>query len=52
MNKANDKEFKKTEGQSLIQEHWQKTLSTIEVLMRQMNMMYYYQKLGLELDKY
>jgi len=47
VNAPNYEEFNQDEGLAIIEKHWSKTVHTLEVLMNQMNMMYYFQKLRL-----
>ena len=42
-------EFNESEGPAIIDKHWTKTLFTLQKLMNQMNMMYYYEKLKFKL---
>lgn len=43
----NGKEFADEEGITIIAKHQEKTLHTLEVLMNQLNMMYYWEKIRL-----
>ena len=43
--KANTKEFTQTEGPELADHHFEKTMRTLEILMNQMNLMYYFERL-------
>jgi hypothetical protein len=52
INEQNNEEFNKNEGKAIILKHWSKTIDTLEHLMTQMNMMYYFEKLKLEFDEY
>ena len=52
VNAPNYEEFNETEGQTIIEKHWSKTVHTLEVLMNQMNMMYYFHKLRLQIEQY
>jgi hypothetical protein len=45
MTNANTKEFNEVEGEIILAKHSEKTMHTLEVLMNQMNMMFYYEKL-------
>lgn len=47
VNAPNYQEFNENEGITIIEKHWSKTVHTLEVLMNQMNMMYYFHKLRL-----
>ena len=47
LNGNNDEEFIEKEGQVILKKHTSKTLHTLEVLMNQMNMMYYWEKIRL-----
>ena len=42
-------EFGQNEGRIILREHWVKTVLTLERLMAQMNMMYYFEKLRAKL---
>lgn len=44
-------EFGQNEGRIILREHWTKTVLTLERLMAQMNMMYYFEKLRAKLPK-
>lgn len=52
VNQPNYEEFNQTEGQAIIQKHWGKTVHTLEILMNQMNMMYFFHKLRLQFEVY
>ena len=52
INEQNNEEFNKNEGKAIIVKHWTKTVDTLEHLMTQMNMMYFFEKLKLEFDEY
>jgi hypothetical protein len=52
VNAPNYEEFNENEGITIIEKHWSKTVHTLEVLMNQMNMMYYFHKLRLQLEAY
>ena len=52
VNQPNYEEFNQTEGQAIIQKHWTKTVHTLEILMNQMNMMYFFHKLRLQFEVY
>lgn len=52
VNAPNYEEFNQNEGQTIIEKHWGKTVHTLEVLMNQMNMMYYFHKLRLQIEQY
>lgn len=41
-------EFDETEGKLILKKHWKKTCETLKRLMNQMNMMYYYEKIKLQ----
>ena len=43
----NNKEFKNNEGITILAQHQDKVMRTLEVLMNQMNMMYYWEKIRL-----
>jgi F0F1-type ATP synthase delta subunit len=43
--KENTKEFHATEGKEIIEEHFAKVMKTLEILMNQVNLMYYYERL-------
>jgi hypothetical protein len=46
MNNANNEEdFAETEGVTILNKHFEKTMHTLEVLMNQMNMMFYWERL-------
>ena len=50
-NDISHKEFNNEEGRDIITKHWQKAMDTLEKLMSQMNMMYFYEKLRLKLPE-
>ena len=50
-NLPSQEEFNITEGQAILEKHWDKTLHTLEVLMTHTNMMYFFEKVKLEFDK-
>ena len=41
----NEEEFDDTEGVAILKKHFEKTMHTLEVLMNQMNMMFYWERL-------
>ena len=45
LNDNNNDEFEKREGKQIIMKHSDKTLHTLKVLMEQLNMMYYWEKI-------
>lgn len=44
-NQNNQEEFADTEGVTILSKHFEKTMHTLEVLMNQMNMMFYWERL-------
>ena len=44
-------EFNQTEGVAIIEKHWVKTIDTLRILMNQMNMMYFFEKLKLKINE-
>jgi hypothetical protein len=44
-------EFSKNEGIAIIEKHWEKTVTTLQALMNQMNMMYFYEKLKVKITE-
>ena len=46
-NENNQEEFADTEGVTILNKHFEKTMHTLEVLMNQMNMMFYWERLRL-----
>ena len=50
-NQANQEEFDQNEGLAIIKKHWGKTVYTMQKLMSTMNMMYYYEKLKMQIQK-
>lgn len=51
VNKDKYEEFSKTEGVAIIDKHWTKTVDTLRILMNQMNMMYFFEKLKLKINE-
>ena len=47
-NDNNNEEFDENEGHAIIIKHWAKTIQTLQTLMCQMNMMYYFERLKLQ----
>jgi len=45
INKENNIEFNENEGKEIIKTNFKKTMRTLEILMNQMNMMYYTERL-------
>ena len=45
VNKENNKEFNETEGKTILDDNFKKTMKTLEIVMNQMNMMYYYERI-------
>jgi hypothetical protein len=44
-------EFNKNEGDELIKKHFEKTVLTLKILMNNVNMMYYFEKLKVKIDE-
>ena len=47
-NENNNEEFNLNEGYVIIVKHWSKTVDTLQTLMCNMNMMYYFERLKLK----
>ena len=45
VNQQNSEEFNRIEGKQILDEHFQKIMITVEILMNQLNMMYYWERL-------
>jgi hypothetical protein len=45
MTAANEQEFKDIEGKIIIEDNFEKIMITVEILMNQLNMMYYWERL-------
>ena len=51
-NENNNEEFNLNEGYAIIVKHWSKTVETLQTLMCNMNMMYYFERLKLKFKQF
>jgi len=51
-NENNNEEFNQNEGYAIIVKHWGKTVETLQTLMCNMNMMYYFERLKLKFKQF
>ena len=51
-NENNNEEFNLNEGYAIIVKHWSKTIETLQTLMCNMNMMYYFERLKLKFKQF